>query len=203
MESTSSWMIACPLQQHVRSGLTDRVEAKSLVKRLRATELLDMKADRLSRRRAFREHLGDEHAADPLAPCFGQQRNIDDPDLFFRSIDTEPTDRALIADYQPVVGVRECLPVVLFLGVELHAQERVDLLLVPTRYRQFVHSRAGVHETQEGLIAGSDGSQPDGFAHRHQPLSATATSGPDQVRDGKTPWSAMQKLSTRYGGMLV
>src|SRR6266702_6737103 len=85
--------------------------------------------------------------------------------------------------------------IVFVLRLELHSQKSLALLIVPARGRQFLGARAGVNFEEKRFIS-----------RLHRSESEAGRSGfkeaahePDQGRGGKTPCSAMQKFSVRYG----
>src|ERR1043166_7762097 len=90
-------------------------------------------------------------------------------------------------------------PIMFVLRLELHPQKSLALLVVPAGGCQFLGARAGVNLEEKRFISGS-----------RRPESEVRWSGlkeavhePGQGRGGKTPCSAMQKFSVRYGIMLL
>ena len=78
------------------------------------------------------------------------------------------------------------------LDVELHAQETVDFRRAPSDTRELVDARAGVQHSKERLVCVL-------FSTKNEAIVQRRTR--NQLRDGNTPTSAIQKFIARFGCM--
>src|SRR5205807_10347208 len=113
-----------------------------------------------------------------------QERDVDDPHLGVAPVNVETPGRLAVDDDHLEAGVRVVLAPPSVLRVELAAKKRVLLRVVPRHDGELLRARAAVDAEEELLVARLDRAKLDGLR---------------QVRGGSTPWSAMKKVSVRYG----
>ena len=120
----------------------------------------------------------EKRAADPSPADLRQERDVDHAHVFRRVIDVQPPDGPAVEEHDLKRRVRIVAVVLRALQVELHAQECVDLRLIPADDSREVLAGAGVQHPQEFIVA-------------------VVSIPKRQFRDGKTPTSAMQKFNGR------
>src|SRR5438067_504339 len=131
---------------------------------------------------AFEVELVEETGPDAVAAVLRQQRDVHDSDLGWASVDVEPPRRLVVHQDHVEARLRVVLTPPGVLRVELLAQERLLLRVVPRHDRELLRPRACVDAVEELAVARLDRAKLDGLA---------------QGRAGKTPWRARQKLSVR------
>jgi hypothetical protein len=105
---------------------------------------------------AFGKESLHESGADTPSAVFGQERDVDDPDLARAAVDVEAPGRLAVDedDVEGRLGVRLAIPRIL--RVELRAEEGFLLGVVPRNDRELLRPRARVDATEELSVARLD-----------------------------------------------
>ena len=134
----------------------------------------------------------------PRLQVLGQQSDVDDADLVRFARDVKPPGRLAVHEDDVERRARVVLLVVGVLRVELHRHERGLLRGIPLHCGELGLASTRVDREEKRAVVRDDGPQRDGCG----PVPMCSPAGGHPLA-GKTPCSAMQKLTVRYGCMLL
>src|SRR2546421_303865 len=160
----------------VAAHILEDFEAEPLVEAQRVlVEDEDHVAQALARPlRLFQQSL-EECGADAAVLRFGQQRDVEQSNLFVVRADPEPTDGAAFEEYHVVLGVGESRVVLALLRVVLLSAEFEFLRVVPpSDLRKFSGARAGVDAHEVFVVFGRGGPERERAPVRESHLHAVS-----------------------------
>src|SRR5689334_16858768 len=138
-----------PGHQVVRSPVLDRLEPEPQIEAHGRIELLDVDRQRLAGSLRLRHQVAQQGGADPFPSELRHQGDVDQADLRPPPVHVEPSRRHLIDQDQVELRVGVVLLVPGVLGLELHPDEPLLLLVGPVRdHGQLIRPGSGV-ETEE------------------------------------------------------
>src|SRR5205823_1124060 len=109
------------------------------------------------------EQLAKQRSPDPVAAVFGQERDVDDPDLARATVNVEAPSRLAVDDNDIEARICVVLAPPSVLRGELAAQEGVLLGVVPRHHGELLRAGAGVHAVEELAVARLDRAKLDGL----------------------------------------